>query len=162
MRALAARRCASCVGLRAQRPGGDNHPRGQACGRRLKRLTVATRDRPTGRVDEVGKCVRQTELSRPDAALRRRPEKPRRGAIGTARQGGEPAEPVLRRQRVVEVGEELGELLRKVVRRTCRRSRCSANAVSGSVPAARPSPRSIRSGKMPLSMLKVSATLSGL
>jgi hypothetical protein len=58
---------------------------------------------------------------------------------------------------VVEQGEQLGQLLE-----AWRRSRWRAKVVIGSVPAARPMPRSMRPGKRPLSTLNVSATFRGL
>ena len=63
---------------------------------------------------------------------------------------------------VLEQPEQLDQLLDEVVGRRVRRSRCSASIVIGSVPGARPRPRSMRSGYRPLSVLNVSATLSGL
>jgi hypothetical protein len=59
------------IGLRTERPGGDNHPRCVMSGGGLERLAVAPRDRRASRVDEVGESVRQTELGGPDTALRR-------------------------------------------------------------------------------------------
>ena len=131
--------------------------------RRDEALAVAARDLGPAGVDEVGERVRQTELGRPDRALRRGAEQPRLRALRPARQRARAARtdaPAGSRPR----GRRAARRAARGSRRApCwRRSRCSANVVSGSVPGARPSPRSMRPGYRPLSMLNVSATLSGL
>ena len=148
----------------AQRPSGDGRQRsGSAPITGGEALAVHRSDLAATRVDEVGERVGQPELRRPQRALRRGSEQPRLRHVRAAGQDlGEPGERVVRGQVVLEIGKQLGELLREVVGAAVRRSRCSANVVSGSVPGARPIPRSIRPGYRPARMLNVSATLNGL
>ena len=163
IRLLEARNWASSSVAAAQRPHGDGGPRrlDVADGREV--LAVERGDIGALRVDEVGEGVAQPQFAGPDRALLRGAQQPRHRQLRAAGQRrGQMAEGVVLGQVVLEVAEHLAELLGEVVGRGLAAVRWRANVVSGSVPAARPMPRSIRPGNSAARMVNDSATLSGL
>ena len=140
---------------------------GAACRRVRARRSVRGRVRaasaPLG-VDEVRERVREARARRPTArsASRSRAARPRAapGARAASRPDARTGGPAGRRPS--RWPSSSASCCGKSSGAAWRRSRCRANVVIGSVPAARPMPRSMRPGYSPASRLNVSATLKGL
>jgi hypothetical protein len=103
------------VRLGADRPHADGQVGRRAAAGIHELTAVARRDLRAGGVDEVGEGVRQPELGRPDAALRRGAQQPGLGRVGEPGQGGEAPEGMVVGQAILEQPEQLGQLRGEVV-----------------------------------------------